>query len=179
MAEVMLPVALVGAAVALVVRLLARRRGRPAYQDGGKDYHFRVTEPLEVVRSVVQYVGQHGHGWLMIEGNFEHPDTSALPVTAEPPVMLKRHTTWSFPKEQVLVVPISSETLTPVSDSLLPSMLGEATHVQVADENRFVFGAYDNFEVAWVPEGALPIAMLQLFEARGVIARIEGIVDNW
>lgn len=99
-----------------------------------------------------------GGGHLMIEGQLLEVDTGELDVSSEVPPSLSRHTTWSFPKERVLVVPLESGTIEQVCSVLLPSVFrgadggvsNDVTHVQIEREGRLEFGAYDWFEFAWV-----------------------------
>jgi hypothetical protein len=113
-------------------------------------------DSLLLVQTLARAFSSGGH--LMIEGHLKDVDTAGIAVSFEIPSPLSRHTTWSFPNERVLVVPLEPETIEKVCSVLLPSFFSGAdggvsndvTHVQIERDGRLEFGAYDWFEIAWV-----------------------------
>ena len=64
-----------------------------------------------------------------------------------------------------------------VCDRLFPSVVDQATHVQMAHQGRLVFGAYDWFEFAWVSDDLS--ALVRQLEGEGKIANLKRSPEEW
>jgi hypothetical protein len=116
-------------------------------------FQVRVREPVDFIRAALTYF--QPHCFLSLEGDLSHYDSSRVPdASDEPTEVLRRSTIW--PKQQFVILPVTSMTLETISRQVLPQvgLKHRILHVQVAFGGRLVLGAYDAFhrECCWVDQ---------------------------
>jgi hypothetical protein len=154
-----------------------RRRGwQPGSEEAEPGWYFTLEDEHLAVREVCALLGGEGT-WLMIEGDLRPVEVTDLGATAEVPEGLRRHTTWSFPKEQVAVLPLPEGRIDQLDVHLAP-LLYRVNHLQIARNGRLDFGAYDWFEFAWASD-RVPEAALRQLEARGILSSLKRTPDEW
>lgn len=119
---------------------------------GRPGFDLAVADPLALTTRMVEVLSGNAH--LVVEGgDLEDVELSGIEgATDHVPPPLRRHTIWSIPREN-LVLPLEAHTEHPVCSSFLPSLNWDAlSHVQIEKDGRLMFGAYDRFEVTWVPD---------------------------
>lgn len=92
----------------LWLHLVGVKKTSPSFAGEEPGFHLDVQDPIELVSALAEaFVG----GDLMIEGSLKSLHVGDLPVSSTPPSGLKRHTAWSWPKQQVIVIPLMPELL--------------------------------------------------------------------
>lgn len=126
-----------------------------------------------------QYVGDCRASF---EGDLQRLGILQLPgATYDESDVLMRHTRW--PRQDFVILPISSETLSTLKRNLSVSGLfndgGAIEHVQIEHQGRQVFGAYDNFHrhcvVAYEP---VPTALLDELVSIGILRSYQQAPDR-
>lgn len=127
--------------------VIRRRRTAPRFPPGEEPgFFFEVRDVLALCCLTARDLASRGDTWLMVEGTFDGLDLEGIETQSEPPEGSTRHTTWSSPREQTVCLQLRPETMAVVCDRLFPSVVDRASHVQMAQHGRLVFGAYDWFE---------------------------------
>jgi hypothetical protein len=148
-----------------------KKQDKAGLAGGEPGFWLDVQDPAGLVSELAQaLVGGH----LMIEGSLKSLNVSALPAGTTPPPGLRRHTIWSWPKQDVLVIPVTPELLPEIRPRViqpLNDLLPEVEHVQIARHGRLEFGVYDipdGLECAWVSE-RVGEELLRNLKDRGVL----------